>query len=47
MKSEYWKVPEMWKGEIVYILGGAPSLLDEKLELIEDKKVIEIGRAHV
>ena len=45
MKSEYWKVPEMWKGEIVYILGGAPSLLDEKLELIEDKKVIGVNCA--
>ena len=45
MKSEYWKVPEMWKGATVYILGGAPSLLDEKLELIEDKKVIGVNCA--
>lgn len=45
MKSEYWNVPEMWKGATVYILGGGSSLLDENLELIEDKRVIGVNCA--
>jgi hypothetical protein len=33
----------MWEGATVYILGGGHSLLDEKLELVHDKRVIGVN----
>lgn len=38
-----WNVPRMWDGAAVYILGGGYSLLDEKLELIHNKRVIGVN----
>lgn len=40
-----WNVPRMWEGVTVYILGGGHSLLEEKLELIHDKRVIGVNNS--
>ena len=46
-KADYWKVPKMWRGATVYVLGGGSSLLEENLELIHDERVIGINDAFV
>jgi len=40
-----WSVPEMWKGETVYIIGGGPSVNSTNLSLIYDKPVIACNQA--
>ena len=40
-----WSAPKMWDGETVYILGGGPSLLDNNLTLIHDKKCIGVNNS--
>jgi hypothetical protein len=39
------KVPQLWKGETVFILGGGPSLLDEDLSPIQGRRVIGVNDA--
>ena len=31
---ERWRVPQMWKGQTLAILGGGPSLTAEQVELV-------------
>jgi len=45
-KFPYWKVPKIWPGEDVFILGGGPSLLDNDLSLIHNRKVIGVNDAY-
>lgn len=39
------KIPKLWNGGQVFVLGGGPSLLDEDLSLIYDKHVIGVNDA--
>ena len=41
-----WKVPKMWEGETVFIIGGGPSLNDLDLSLIHDKRCIGVNNAY-
>ncbi len=40
-----FRIPQLWKGERVFILGGGPSLMDEDLSLIYNEKVIGVNDA--
>ncbi len=42
----YWKIPEIWKGETVIILGGGPSLAQVDLKLVKQCKVIAVNDAY-
>ena len=39
----YWAVPCEWPGEIVYIIGGGPSVLTQDLERLRGRRVIAIN----
>lgn len=39
------RIPKLWNDETVYIVGGGPSLLDEDLSLIHNKKVLGVNQA--
>lgn len=41
-----WKVPRIWDGGRCFILGGSPCLLNEKLELIHNERVIGVNNAY-
>jgi len=40
-----WSVPKLWPDSTVYILGGGYSLLNERLHLIRNEKVIGVNIA--
>lgn len=42
-----WKVPKMWKGQTVFIVGGGPSLNRLDLSLIHDKRCIGVNNAYM
>lgn len=41
-----WKTPKMWEGEMVFIVGGGPSLINLDLTLIHDKRCIGTNNAY-
>lgn len=41
----YWKVPRIWPGSTVFIIGGGPSLLKQDLTLIQGYRVIGVNHA--
>jgi hypothetical protein len=38
-----WRVPREWDGEIVFVLGGGPSVLDQDLSLLKGHRVIAVN----
>ncbi len=42
-----WKVPKLWEGKTVYIVGGGSSLKDLDLSLIENQYCIGINNAYM
>ena len=45
-KVVYTKVDPLYKGEIIYIIGGGPSLKDFNWDLLKGKRVIAINKAY-
>jgi hypothetical protein len=46
MSGHFWEIPEIWPDSTVFILGGGPSLLNNDLSLIHDKRVIGVNQAY-
>lgn len=44
--NKYTPIDKIWDNEIVYIIGGGPSLKDFNWNLLKGKKVIAINRAY-
>jgi len=42
----FFSIPCLWENSTVYILGGGPSLLDQDLSLIYNKRVIGVNQAY-
>jgi len=42
-----WEPPKIWEGGTAYIIGGGPSVKDEKLELIHNKHVIGVNNSYL
>lgn len=40
-----WKIPRLWPGSTVYIIGGGPSLRDMDLAPLRNKRVIGVNQA--
>lgn len=45
MKGPFWNIPDIWRGETVYVVGGGPSIKETPLHRIHDKKVIGVNAA--
>ena len=41
-----WKVPKIWQGEEVYIVGGGPSVKRLKIEALEEKRIIVANNSY-
>jgi hypothetical protein len=41
-----WRIPEDWKGETVFIVGGGPSVLHQRPQRLEGRKVIVINSSY-
>jgi hypothetical protein len=41
--TAYWSVPCEWPGEVVFIIGGGPSVLGQDLESLRGRRVIAIN----
>ena len=46
MNQVFWEVPQLWKGDTAYILGGGPSINDLNFDLIRDKRVIGVNNSY-
>jgi hypothetical protein len=46
-KQEAWRIPKMWKGQTVFIIGGGPSLNGTPLHLIHEHRVIGVNCAYM
>lgn len=44
--ADFWRVPVLWPGETVAILGGGPSLKTLDLSLLRGKRVIAVNCAY-
>lgn len=42
----YWSVPPIWEGEAAFIIGGGPSLSQQNLDLIKDRRIIGVNCAY-
>jgi hypothetical protein len=46
--SMYWEAPStLWSGEVVYIIGGGPSLKTLDLGVLADRRVIGCNDAYM
>jgi len=43
--GDFWNVPILWPESTVFIIGGGPSLLQQDLTLLHDKRVIGVNQA--
>lgn len=41
-----WRVPEEWKGETVFIVGGGPSVIHQRPHRLKGRKVIAINSSY-
>lgn len=46
MASEFWAIPRIWPDSTVYIIGGGPSVAEQDLTLLHDKRVIGVNQAY-
>lgn len=46
-KREYWAAPEIWADDVVYIIGGGPSLLGMDLSPIHHRPVLGVNNAYM
>jgi uncharacterized Rossmann fold enzyme len=45
-KVDFWEIPELWPGSTVFIIGGGPSILQQDLSVLHDKRVIGVNQAY-
>lgn len=43
MSPDFWTVPLLWPGEVVFVVGGGPSVLGQDLERLRGWRVIAIN----
>lgn len=44
-KEKFWGIPELWKGETVFVVGGGPSLLDFDFERLKGQRIVGVNLA--
>lgn len=44
-KEKFWDIPELWKGETVFVVGGGPSLLDFDFERLKSQRIVGVNLA--
>ena len=44
--ANFWEIPALWPGSIVFIIGGGVSLLKQDLSLIHNHRVIGVNQAY-
>lgn len=45
-KNKYWTPPRLWEGGTAYIIGGGPSVKEEDLSIIKNKRIIGVNDAY-
>lgn len=46
MATHNWRIPEEWKGETVFVVGGGPSVAHQRPDRLEGRKVIVINSSY-
>lgn len=44
-KDDFWKIPEIWRGETVFVVGGGPSLLKFDFNRLDGQRIVAINLA--
>lgn len=43
---EFWKIPRLWSGRTVYVLGGGPSLANTDVSRLRGQRVLAVNNAY-
>lgn len=46
-KQNFWDIPEIWKGETVFVIGGGPSLIDFDFSRLKGQRIVGINLAYL